>query len=277
MELAINVRNWGPTATEEFIRSSVLAVDESSLDALWFNDHLCFPPAIANNFYGVPQTMGSIMDPLSLASFIAGITKRIKFGTAVLVLPYREKIVTAKMISSIQQLSNNRFLLGVGPGYLEEEFKALGINLKDRGKITNETLDFLIKASQDSKIISNGQEILLEPKLTLPPIYIGQMAKVAFSRTIRFAQGWMPVSISPEELAPKVVELKNQAKIAGRGEIEIIAMKTLPLDDIESAKKMAIAYKDAGATQLVHTQGYETVAHYQEIIEKLEKSIKPLI
>ena len=103
------------------------------------------------------------------------------------------------------------------------------------------------------------------------------MAKVAFSRTIRFAQGWMPVSISPEELAPKVVELKNQAKIAGRGEIEIIAMKTLPLDDIESAKKMAVAYKDAGATQLVHTQGYETVAHYQEIIEKLEKSIKPLI
>ena len=68
------------------------------------------------------------------------------------------------MISSIQQLSNNRFLLGVGPGYLEEEFKALGINLKDRGKITNETLDFLIKASKDSKIISNGQEILLEPK-----------------------------------------------------------------------------------------------------------------
>ena len=140
-----------------------------------------------------------------------------------------------------------------------------------------ELTSFLIKASKDSKIISNGQEILLEPKLNLPPIYIGQMAKVAFNRTIRFGQGWMPVSISPEELAPKVIELKNQAKIAGREKIEIIAMKTLPLDDIESAKKMAIAYKDAGATQLVHTQGYETVAHYQEIIEKLEKSIKPLI
>ena len=71
MELGINVRNWGPTATAEFIRDSVLAADESNLDALWFNDHLCFPPVIANNFYNVPQAMGSIIDPLSLASFIA--------------------------------------------------------------------------------------------------------------------------------------------------------------------------------------------------------------
>ena len=277
MELGINVRNWGPTATPEFIRDSVLAADESNLDALWFNDHLCFPPVIANNFYNVPQAMGSIIDPLSLASFIAGITKRIKFGTAILVLPYREKIVTTKMIASIQQLSNNRFLLGVGSGYLEEEFNALGINLKDRGKITNEVLDFLLKASKNSKVISNEQEILLEPKLTLPPIYIGQMAKVAFDRTIRFGRGWMPVSISPEELGPKVIELKKRAKAAGRDKIEIIAMKTLPLDDLESAKKMAVAYKDAGATQLVHTQGYETVEHYCQIIEKLENSIKPLI
>ena len=60
MELAINVRNWGPTATEEFIRNSVLAADESSLDALWFNDHLCFPPAIANNFYGVPRQWAAL-------------------------------------------------------------------------------------------------------------------------------------------------------------------------------------------------------------------------
>lgn len=277
MELAINVRNWGPTATVKFIHDSVLIADKSSLDALWFNDHLCFPPAIADNFYNVPDEMGSIVDPLSLASYIAGITKRIRFGTAVLVLPYREKILTTKMISSIQQLSNNRFLLGVGPGYLEEEFKALGVDIKKRGKITNETLDFLIKASKNTKIMSNEQEILLEPKLSLPPIYIGQMAKIAFDRTIRYAKGWMPVSATPEQLAPKIKELMKQAKAAGREKLEVIAMKTLPLDDLDSAQKMAVAYKDAGATQLVHTQGYETVAHYQEIIEKLEKSIKPLI
>jgi len=200
-----------------------------------------------------------------------------KFGTAVLVLPYREKIVTTKMITAIQELSNNRFLLGIGPGYLEEEFKALGINIKERGKLTNEMLEFLLNAAENSKVVSNGQEILIEPKLNLPPIYIGQMAKVAFKRTIRFAKGWMPVSISAEELRPKVIELNKLATAAGREKLEVIAMKTLPLDDIESAQQMAIAYKEAGATQLVHTQGYENVEHYGEIIEILEKSIKPLI
>ena len=277
MELSINVRNWGPTATAQFIHDSVLLADKSNLDAFWFNDHLCFPPKIENNFYNVPDAMGSILDPLCLASYIAGITKRIKFGTAVLVLPYREKIVTTKMITAIQELSNNRFLLGIGPGYLEEEFKALGINIKERGKLTNEMLEFLLNAAENSKVVSNGQEILIEPKLNLPPIYIGQMAKVAFKRTIRFAKGWMPVSISAEELRPKVIELNKLATAAGREKLEVIAMKTLPLDDIESAQQMAIAYKEAGATQLVHTQGYENVEHYGEIIEILEKSIKPLI
>ena len=120
-------------------------------------------------------------------------------------------------------------------------------------------------------------EILLEPKLSLPPIYIGQMAKIAFDRTIRYAKGWMPVSATPEQLAPKIKELMKQAKAAGRGKLEVIAMKTLPLDDLDSAQKMAVAYKEAGATQLVHTQGYDSVEHYGEIIDKLEKSIKPLI
>ena len=87
----------------------------------------------------------------------------------------------------------------------------------------------------------------------------------------------MPVSATPEQLAPKIKELMKQAKAAGREKLEVIAMKTLPLDDLDSAQKMAVAYKEAGATQLVHTQGYDSVEHYGEIIDKLEKSIKPLI
>ena len=64
MEFGINIRNWGPTATREFLTDSAKIADASNLDALWFNDHIGFPPKIQNNIYGIPEAMGSIIDPL---------------------------------------------------------------------------------------------------------------------------------------------------------------------------------------------------------------------
>ena len=107
MELGINIRNWGPTATREFLTESAKIVDNSSLDALWFNDHIGFPPEIKNNVFGVPKEMGSIIDPLGLACYFASVTKRVRFGTGVLVLPYRPALLTNKLLTAIQVLSDN--------------------------------------------------------------------------------------------------------------------------------------------------------------------------
>ena len=270
----MNIRNWGPTATPDFLCACAVAADNSSLDAIWFNDHIGFPPKIENNVYGIPEDMGAILDPLAFGNYLAAVTTRVTFGTAVLVIPYRTAILTNKLIATIQVLSNNRFLLGIGAGYLEEEFKALGVPLRRRGKITDETLAFLNSTSRDPLIESNNQPFLLNPVLPRPPIYIGGKAEVAIPRSIKYGDGWMPVGLQPEQLRTDIESFNGRATTAGKESPEIIAMKTLPLDNITVAIELAQHYQEVGVTQLVHTQGYESPTHYAEVVEQVDTEIR---
>lgn len=274
MELGMNIRNWGPTAQPGFLRACAEAADRSTLDAIWFNDHIGLPPKIADNAYGIPDDMGAIVDPLAFASYLAAVTTRIRFGTAVLVVPYRPALLTNKLIASAQVLSGNRFLLGVGPGYLEEEFRALGVPRSRRGRITDEILAFLRASAANPEVEVNGQPLLLNPALTLPPIYVGGGAKVAIPRAIALGDGWMPVGTAPGELAPQVAELQERAAAAGRGSMAVVAMKTLPLAEPDAAAELACAYRDAGVTHLVHTQGYDSPAQYGEVVEQVDGDIR---
>lgn len=277
MELGMNIRNWGSTATPDFLRACAQAADESTLDAIWFNDHIGMPPQMENNAYGVPAEMGDIIDPLAFANFLAACTSRIKFGPAVLVMPYRPMILTSKLIASIQVLSKNRFLLGIGVGYLAEEFKALGVPKNKRGKITDEILAFLHETSESSLIESNGQAFELKPQLNRPPILVGGNAKVAIPRTIKYGDAWMPVGAGPEELKPQIEEFHRLARDAGRQKLGVYAMKTLPLENINEAVDLAAAFKAAGATHLVHAQGYDSPGHYREVIEQIDTVVRSKI
>jgi len=274
MKLAMNIRNWGPTATPDFLRACAEAADRSGLDAIWFNDHLGLPPALDDNPFGLQPEMGAIVDPLSFATFLAACTDRIAFGTGVLVLPYRPKILTSKWLASIQILSKNRFLLGIGPGYLDEEFRALGVERSRRGRDTDDMIDFLRGCAESELIEENGQSLRLSPKLQCPPIYVGGSPAVAIPRTVRCGDGWMPVAMSPNDLAPHIRDLNQRAADAGRNVPDVVAMKTLPLADRAAAVEMAQGYREVGVTHLVHTQGYDSPSQYAEIVAQLDGEIR---
>lgn len=274
MKLGMNIRNWGPTATPGFLRACAETADRSTLDALWFNDHIGFPPKIENNEFGIPEDMGDILDPLAFGNWLAGITERIHFGTGVLIIPYRSAILTNKLLTTIQVLSGNRFLLGIGPGYLEEEFRALGVPRNRRGKITDETLAFLNATAENPLIEANGQPLLLNPPLPRPPVYIGGKAEVAIPRALEYGDGWMPVSMSPDELAPHIADMNARAAEAGKGPMETVAMKTLPIDDLAAAQDLAAAYRDAGVTHLVHTQGYASPAEFADVVARVDGEVR---
>ena len=275
MKLGLNLRNWGPHASADQIAECARIADRSRLDSVWVNDHIGLPHGEWDNEYGISRDMGAILDPLAVLSFVAAVTRRISIGTAVLVVPYRPKLVTAKWIASIQVLSKERLLLGVGPGYLAEEFKALGIARSARGKITDDTLQFLHEAFASDVVTCNGQALEFKPRPRRPPLLIGGAPKVAIPRAVRMGDGWMPVSIAPAELAQHVAELDRLTTQAGRKKLEVVAMKTLPLDNIDEAIKLARAYRDAGATHLVHTQGYSSHGEYESIVATLDERIVP--
>jgi alkanesulfonate monooxygenase SsuD/methylene tetrahydromethanopterin reductase-like flavin-dependent oxidoreductase (luciferase family) len=277
MKFGMNIRNWGPTATPDFLSACARSADHSTLDSIWLNDHLGLPPQFDNE-YGIDADMGDILDPLAVANFLAGITTRIRFGTGVLVLPYRPAVLTSKLIASIQILSNNRFLLGCGPGYLAEEFIALGVSKGKRGKITDETLEFLHEASKKTLHDLNGQDFLVKPQLSLPPIYVGGIAQIAIPRAIKYGIGWQPAfGQTPDDIVSTMKEWNSKTDDAGLKRLEVIMMKTLPLGEKNKAVDLAAAYKEAGVTEFVHTQGYETPYQYKEIIEQVDGAIRQAI
>lgn len=274
MKIGVNYRNWGPYATRENLLACARIADESTLDSIWVNDHIAFPPpGTWSSNLPVPEQMGQIVDPFAVMVFLGAVTSRIHFGSAVVVLPYRP----AKWLQSIQVLSGERMLFGVGAGYFPEEFTALGVPRSQRGQITDETLDLLHKAFSGDPVECNGQAIVFAPQTQRPPFLIGGATEVAIPRAIARGDGWMPIGISPHDLKPLIGDFQQRAADAGRGPLEVVIMKTLPLDNLNEAVALAQAYRDAGATHLVHTQSYDTPDEYRAFVDVVSREIRPAV
>ena len=275
MKIGMNYRNWGPHATRDNLLACARIADESSLDSIWVNDHIGLPKSGWDNPVGVPQEMGDIVDPFAVMAFLGVATSRIEFGSAVIVAPYRPPLPIAKWLQSIQVLSNSRMLFGVGAGYLTEEFIALGVNKSRRGILTDELLDLLHKAFADEEVQCHGQTLELKPRATRPPFLIGGNPRVAMARAIARGDGWMPIGILPADIRPMILEFHQRAADAGRSPLQVVTMKTLPLGSPNEAIEMAQAYRDAGVTHLVHTQGYDTPTQYQAIVDVVCGTVQP--
>src|SRR5580704_8433250 len=120
MKFGIAIRNMGPQSNRNTIRECARIAESANFDALFVSDHLCIPP---------DQTEGSggrYLDVLAALAFLAGATDRIRLGVSVLVLPYRPAVLTAKQIATIQELSGERMILGVGVGRMRGEVEAQG-------------------------------------------------------------------------------------------------------------------------------------------------------
>src|SRR5579863_4041176 len=137
MKYGIAIRNMGPQSNRATIRACVRIAEQAGFDALFVSDHLCIPPDDTEG------SGGRYLDVLATLAYIAGATDRIKLGVSVLVLPYRPAVLTAKQVATIQELSGERMILGVGVGWMRREFEALGVEKRMRGRISNETLRVL--------------------------------------------------------------------------------------------------------------------------------------
>src|SRR5260370_3518785 len=134
VKFAVEIRNVGPKSSRTTRRACARIAEQAGFDALFVCDHLCIPP---------DQTEGSggrYLDVLATLAFIAGATDKIRLGVSVLVVPYRPAVLTAKQVATIQELSGERLILGVGVGWMKPEFAALGVDIHLRGAITDETL-----------------------------------------------------------------------------------------------------------------------------------------
>jgi probable F420-dependent oxidoreductase len=266
VKIGVVLRNMGPASSAETLAAAARAIDaQPAIADLWVTDHIAIPPDDAEG------SEGRYLDPLATLAFLAGTTNRVGLGTSVLVLPYRPALPTAKWIATIQELSRGRVQLGVGVGWMEPEFRAVGVARSRRGKIADETLAFLDRCfrAPDDIVESNGQRFLFRPRPARPPIFVGGAPPHAFRRAIAHDAGWMPMGLAPEMLRPLVEMLNQQAEEAGVGRREVAAMTSLPLTDHARARDRVAEYAAAGATRIIHGERYSNVDELSRIVDSL--------
>ena len=266
MKIGLHIRNSGPHATRELIRDCAQIADaNAAIDDLWVYDHVAIPPEESAG------SEGYYLDPLATLSFIAAVTERIKIGTRVLILPYRTPLPTAKWIASIQHLSGDRLQLGAGVGWMEAEFRALGLDRSQRGKTTDETLAFLNDcfAADDDLMTAHGQRFLFRPNPERPPIYVGGAAPHALRRAVKFGDGWAVPSGEPDDLRAPIAELRRLFDEAGKPAPEILVQLKTPgggLDVNELTGRIA-ALADVGVTRISLGASYETSEEFQALTD----------
>ncbi len=187
-------------------------------DSIWMSDHVVLPTKYQGRFSEV------LYDPFVLLASMAAKTKKILLGTSVIIAPYRNPIVVAKMLSTIDVLSDGRVIFGVGPGWMEEEFDVLGIPFNERGKRTDEYINIFKEVWEKDKPQFEGEfysfsKIKFYPKPIQkphPPIWIGGISKKAIVRAVELGNGWHPVWLSPDQMDKKIRYLRRVAKEKGR-------------------------------------------------------------
>src|SRR5271168_976722 len=240
----------GPAATRDGILALAREGERLGLHSAMVADHIVFPVESESAYpYTVDRKHpggGDALETFSIVGVVAGATEKLRLVTSVLVLPYRNPVLTAKMVASLDVLSGGRVTLGVGVGWLREEFEALGSpDFDKRGAVTDEWLNIFKQLWTQSPASFNGQfykynDIRAEPfplQKPHPPIWVGGHSRAALRRTARHGDGWHPVGaiaaspLPPQEMRTHLTTLKQLTEAEGRDFSALTISYKAPLYD----------------------------------------------
>jgi probable F420-dependent oxidoreductase len=212
MRFGTAVPLYGPLARPEVLRRLIERAEALGYDAVWFADHVVIPEYAASLYGEV------FFEPLTAMAFGAGLTRRLRFGIDVLVVPYRPVLLAAKMLASLDALSGGRVILGAGVGILSGEFEALGVPYAERGAITDEYLRAFRELWGAQRPRFAGRHVgfadicfaprpVQEPSI---PIWIGGNSRRALERAAELGCGWHPYAPALEQYAEGVATLRKR-------------------------------------------------------------------
>jgi alkanesulfonate monooxygenase SsuD/methylene tetrahydromethanopterin reductase-like flavin-dependent oxidoreductase (luciferase family) len=195
----------------------------------------------------------------------------------VLILPYRPALPTAKAIATVQELSGGRLRLGVGAGWMQAEFRALGVSRARRGRDTDDALAFLQRCFAQDVVRANGQDFLFLPRPPRPPIYVGGSGEHALRRAVRFGDGWMPMTGDAAKLAPSIARLRELAAEAGRAAPEVAAFTGFDPRESERIPERVGALAEVGVARLIAGVRYASAGEFARHVEFLGARVLPAL
>ena len=282
------LNNWGIEDAQALVGLASRA-EELGFDSVWVHDHVFNVGHVFDRIGGKPY-----YEPLTLLSFVAARTRRVRLGTSVLVLPYHNPIRLAKTAATLDVLSGGRLILGVGVGLIEKEMQAMGSSFAERGALTDEAIAVMRALWTEEEPSFDGKHyrfsgMKFSPKpLQKPsiPVVIGGVSRAAIRRAARLGDGWQPLGLSPEALGQGIAALREEARACGRDVSKIpisIAMSlatsrlgrhalgTEPSGIVKNAR----AYASLGVETLVISANTDDPGEARSALEMVARDVVP--
>ncbi|MBI4523479.1 MAG: LLM class F420-dependent oxidoreductase [Deltaproteobacteria bacterium] len=304
MKLGIALPHFGPLANTEAIITVARKAEALGFDSLWVLDRLLWPLEPSSKYPGnprgeMPTPMQITYDPLTVLSFVAAHTQKVRLGTSVLVAGYRSPVVVAKMASTLDVLSGGRLILGLGSGWSADEFASVGQSLVERNERTDEFLELLDELWGEKAACFPGFEgkyyrvprsiFLPRPvQKPRPQIWIGGNSVRVLRRVAKFADAWHPTSrLSPAELAQAMRRIRELAREEGRDTSSVaLTLRWNAFPDITERSNIAVAaqrlreYREIGIEHIcidLNIPQPVSLAYMIDIMEALMREVVPRI
>ena len=227
----LDVGIYGPLANPQTILQLAQYAETVGFESIWLADHVAFPVSFKSEYpYSAqgnfPTRLSDpLMEPVATMAVLVGATKRVRIGTAALIMPYRNPVLLSRMLVTLDQFSGGRIILGAGVGWLEEEFNVLDtFDFKKRGRVTDEYLEIFKAICAGDEVSYRGETYAFDPIFSSPgsvqrphpPILIGGLSNAALRRVVKHGNGWLAVTAPPEKLSEQLSVLGRMATEARR-------------------------------------------------------------
>ena len=210
MQIGVHLPHIGRKATPEAVARAAVQAEELGLADVWVSEHVILPKDAP-----YPPSP-AFLEPILTLAWAAAATKRVRLGTSVIVLPMHHPVPIAKQLATLQTLSNGRVIFGIGVGWLEAEFSALGVPFRERGRRMNEGIAMMRAVWSNDPVsfpaktipaIIDNMRMLPKPEKPIP-IWIGGTSEPALKRAL-LLDGWHGSRCTPEQAAPLVAGLRG--------------------------------------------------------------------
>jgi probable F420-dependent oxidoreductase len=261
MKFGLMYANAGPFAFPEGLTHLARTAEEVGVESLWTVEHVVIPVGYKSTYpydpsgkIPAPDTM-PIPDPLVGLAFAAAVTKKIRLATGILILPQRHPLYVAKEVATLDVLSGGRVILGIGVGWLQEEFDALGIPFEERAGRTAEAVRAIRSLWKPEPEAFQGKYYRWAPLQSHPkplqqpgvPIVVGGHTELSAKRAARYGDGYFPGVAEADKLKALLQTMRDECKRLGRRaeEIEISAGRAQL--DLDAVKRL----QDAGVARIM--------------------------
>jgi probable F420-dependent oxidoreductase len=279
VKIGVCSANSGPYTTPDMLVAIAEKAEGIGVESIWVSEHV----VVAD-----PRTPPSpmdpddpILDPVAALAFLAGRTQSVKLGTGIVVLPLRNPLILAKELATVDVLSGGRLIFGVGVGYVEQEFRALGVPFEGRGSRIEEYLAAIRAIWTEEHPAYSGRTVAFRgvqahphpPQRPRPPLVMGGYAPPVMRRTVREADGWYGWGLDLEATARCLDVLRETASLIPRaGGLGPLEITITPPEIVDVAT--AARYAELGVDRLNlmlpwHARAIDVDTYFERVIGPL--------